>query len=151
MSVRDDFIAFCEAMYERPLTAQQRALVEALIANPQGLVVLHTARQGSRKFIRELHERFMQGRRADLLIIDDVASSTEAATLPVENVMSNEAEHSPATPPPKPRTQPYYVCDGFGSRASDEAYMMMHTEPYPFCKGTGKLDMGRTVTPAKTP
>ncbi len=39
------------------------------------------------------------------------------------------------------RTQPCYVCDGFGARASDEPYMMMHTEPCTFCKGTGKLDM----------
>lgn len=44
------------------------------------------------------------------------------------------------------RTQPCYVCDGFGSRASDEPYMMMHTEPCTFCKGTGKLDMlGRAL------
>lgn len=103
MSVRDYFIAFCETVCKRPLTAQQRALVEALIANPQGLVVLHTARQGSRKFIRELHERYMQGRRADLLIIDEVASSTETVTLPIERAVPNKAEHSPA-PSPKPRT-----------------------------------------------
>ena len=44
------------------------------------------------------------------------------------------------------RTQLCYVCDGFGSRASDEPYMMMHTEPCTFCKGTGKLDMlGRAL------
>jgi DnaJ-class molecular chaperone len=50
-------------------------------------------------------------------------------------------------------TQPCYVCNGFGSRASDEAYMMMHTEPCAFCKGTGKLDMlGRALEtpPLKT-
>jgi len=58
-------------------------------------------------------------------------------------------EHSPPKQP-KPRTQPCYVCDGFGSRASDEAYMMMHTEPCTFCKGTGKLDMlGRALTATK--
>ena len=85
------------------------ALAEALLANPHGLSRLRTARQGSRSFIQKLHERFMQGRRADLLIVDDVASSTEAAKLPIENNMSNEAEHSPA--PAKPRTQPCYVCD----------------------------------------
>ena len=64
----------------------------------------------------------------------------------------NEAEHSPATTP-KPSTQPCYVCDGFGSRANEEAYMMMHTEPCTFCKGTGKLDMlGRALeTPSKRP
>ena len=141
---------FCETVCGRPLTAQQRALAEALLANPHGLSLLRTARQGSRSFIQKLHERFMQGRRADLLIVDDVASSTEAAKLPIENNMSNEAEHSPA--PAKPRTQPCYVCDGFGSRASDEAHMMMHTEPCAFCKGTGKLDMlGRALLPAKVP
>jgi hypothetical protein len=72
MSVRDDFITFCETVCKRPLTAQQRALAEALLTNPHGLVVLRTTRQGSRRFIQELHERFMQGRRADLLIVDDV-------------------------------------------------------------------------------
>ena len=30
MSVRNDFIAFCEAVSERPLTAQQRLLAEVL-------------------------------------------------------------------------------------------------------------------------
>ena len=83
---------FCETVCGRPLTAQQRALAEALLANPHGLSLLRTARQGSRSFIQKLHERFMQGRRADLLIVDDVASSTEAAKLPIENNMSNEAE-----------------------------------------------------------
>ena len=60
MSVRD-FIVFCETVCGRPLTAQQWALAQ------------------------KLHERFMQSRRADLLIVDDVASSTEAAKLPIEN------------------------------------------------------------------
>lgn len=56
-------------------------------------------------------------------------------------------EHSPPKPP---KTQPCYVCDGFGSRASDEAYMMMHNEPCTFCKGSGKLDMlGRALIPSK--
>lgn len=72
MSVRDDFLAFCETVCKRQLTAQQRALAEALVANSQGLVVIHTARQGSREFVQKLHKRFMQGRRADLLIVDDV-------------------------------------------------------------------------------
>mgnify|MGYP003597892379 CR=1 FL=1 len=62
---------------------------------------------------------------------------------------SLNGEHSPPKQP-KPRTQPCYVCDGFGSRASDEAYMMMHTEPCTFCKGTGKLDMvGRALIATK--
>lgn len=65
--------------------------------------------------------------------------------------MPNEAEHSPATTP-KPSTQPCYVCDGFGSRANEEAYIMMHTEPCTFCEGTGKLDMlGRALTSSKVP
>lgn len=56
---------------------------------------------------------------------------------------SKQAEHSP----PKPRTQPCYVCDGFGSRASDEPYMMMKSLPCTFCKGKGKLDMyGKPLT-----
>ena len=54
MSVRDDFLAFCETVCKRPLTAQQRALAEALVANSQGLVVIHTARQGSRVFVWDL-------------------------------------------------------------------------------------------------
>jgi len=64
--------------------------------------------------------------------------------------MANEAEHSPA--PLKPRMRLCYVCDGFGARASDEPYMMMHTEPCTYCEGTGKLDMrGRVLTPSKVP
>ena len=33
---------------------------------------VRTARQGSREFVQKVHKRFMQGRRADLLIVDDV-------------------------------------------------------------------------------
>lgn len=77
MSDRDDFIA---SVCKRLLTAQQRALAEALVANPQGLVVIHTARQGSRVFVRDLHKRFIRGRRADLLIVDDVIASDRAKT-----------------------------------------------------------------------
>lgn len=42
------------------------------VVSSQGLVVIHTARQGSCEFVQKLHKRFMQGRRADLLIVDDV-------------------------------------------------------------------------------
>ena len=33
-----------------------------------------------------------------------------------------------------------FVCEGFGSHASDEPYMQMQTEKCSHCGGTGRLD-----------
>ena len=39
-----------------------------------------------------------------------------------------------------------FVCEGFGSRASDQAYAMMQTAPCAHCNGTGRIG----VNPAPT-
>lgn len=56
---------------------------------------LALGQQRDKAFIQGLHARFMQGRRADLLIVDDVASSAEAATLLSENdIDSHNQRHA---------------------------------------------------------
>lgn len=87
MSVRDDFIAFCETVGGQPLTPQQRLIAE-MLSDQQKSKTFIQGQQKSITLIQGLHKRFMQsertesqprirGYRAGLLIIDDCEPSTK--------------------------------------------------------------------------
>jgi len=92
VSVRDDFIAFCEAVGGQPLTPQQRLLAEVLSDPQKGMFLRAFGQQKNRAFIQGLHKRFMQGEQAEssnprqprirghkagLLIVDDCETATK--------------------------------------------------------------------------
>lgn len=92
--IRDDFVAFCEAVGGQPLTPQQRLLAEVLSDQQKGMFLRAFGQQKNIPFIQGLHKRFMQGERAEsvvmnprpprihghkagLLIVDDCEAATK--------------------------------------------------------------------------